>query len=90
MKRLLFALALLSTPAFAADAPKPISLSATPEELQALDTLLDLATKSGGLAVANNALAWHNKLVQAVADAAKPEPTAPPLASDKSPSAAKP
>ena len=61
------AIALLATPVWAADAPKPVVLSATAEELQALDNLLDLATKSGGLAVANNALAWHNKLVQAVA-----------------------
>ena len=77
MKRLFLALALLATPAWAADAPKTIPLSATPEELQALDNLLDLATKSGGLAVANNAIAWHNKLVQAVADANKPVDSVP-------------
>ena len=87
MKRLFLTCALILAvgPAFAADAPKTILLSATPEELQALDNLLDLATKSGGLAVANNALGWHSKLVQAVADANK----SPPEAASPSPSAGK-
>jgi len=74
MKKLFFAFVLMATPVLAADAPKQIPLSATPEELQALDGLLGLATKAGPVDwnVTNNALAWHTKLVQAVADANKP------------------
>ena len=78
MKRLLFALVLLAIPAFAADAPKPIVLSATPEEVQALDQLIDAGVRAQGLAMAENGVYWHKKLVQAVADANKPAvPVAP-------------
>ena len=76
------ALVLFATPVWAADAPKPIPLSATPEEVQALDDLLALAKQSpsANWSVTNNALAWHNKLVQAVADANKPLAGVPALA----------
>ena len=78
MKRVLFALALLATPAFAADSPKPITITATLDELNALDQLIDAGVRAQGLSVAENALFWHKKLIQAVTDSAKPEPTESP------------
>lgn len=86
MKRLLFVLVLLATPAFAADAPRSITLTATPEELQALDQLIASSVEHpGGFSIAENAVYWHKKLVQAITDANKPIPDTSKTAPDTKP-----
>lgn len=46
-----------------------LTLTLTGGEAQALVTLIDLATKAGGMQVAKAALHIHEKLVQAATDA---------------------
>jgi len=61
-----------------ADEAKSITLTATPEEIQALDQLIDAGIRAQGLAVAENGVYWHKKLLAAVSDANKPIPTLEP------------
>ena len=54
---------------------KPITIELFPEEAQALVECLDIATKAGGLQVARATLPLTNKLMEAVNEAKKDEPT---------------
>jgi hypothetical protein len=46
-----------------------VSVTYSTQELEALLRIFDLATKSGGLAVARDVVFLHNKLLQAVQNA---------------------
>lgn len=60
MKKLLFAAALIPSLAFAAD-PVPLKLEFSPQEIQVLMNLLDVAVKSCGITCTSNVVYFQNK-----------------------------
>lgn len=52
--------------------PTPINITASPQEVQQLGQLLDIATKSCGLQCAQAAVIWAQRLQAAVDEANKP------------------